>query len=101
MGNVVTNAGTLGAFIVALSSNDQIALPLHTRCTVFWVIDAEAEIKVLGHNDFVYTDDGYVQIRNKNQSWISNAIRVVELSFFFLFPTCSRLKLWKSCQGMS
>jgi hypothetical protein len=46
MGNVVTNAGTLGAFIVAPSSVDQIALPLHTRCTVFWVIDTEGEIKV-------------------------------------------------------
>ena len=42
MGNVVTNAGTLGAFIVMLSSDDQIATPLHTMCTVFWVIDRDS-----------------------------------------------------------
>jgi hypothetical protein len=55
MGNDVTNAGIIGAFIVALTSDVvleqncqpkyHIALPLPRQGTVFWAISAEGEIK--------------------------------------------------------
>jgi hypothetical protein len=77
MGNVVTNAGTLGAFIRC-----------RTRCTVFWVID---ESMFSGSTTIPSTHDGYVQIRSKNQSLISNAINVVKI--FFLFSISNLPKL--------